>query len=295
MQTPSCPLLLCLHVCAAIHAGATSARDGSSPGKGLMRRHGKLEITETSGSQQGRSDLDVQRLVGADVKLHVSGLRPETGQEGSLESSAEGGNVAVLEKATPNTNKSLGWMSSLVAVADAMEAHNTSAVESLSGLLRREDEANHSMSIKAFWLLTCMVGLLLVSCLMVCMSKLSEWSLPACVCAREPSLAEPSGKEAMVNGTTEENVLDREVVGGGHYPSYVPPERPELAASNESDDNDRPTQRRGGFLNGIAQFVANDGVTTALQAGVAARASDRPQNEDTDEEDEQWRPANQRG
>jgi len=311
MQSHSCLLSLCLLVLAAIHAGATSTKEGRSSGKRLMRRHDKLETAETGSSQQGNSGLEVQRLLGIDTELHVSGQRLKTGDEdaadstigrsppmflqmgastdsepagdlrdtnihstaqssavednslASLElglrsgdnsdeaisavkdlsdrsvvkdsperstSSIKSGNGAVLGTVTSNTNGFLGWMSSLVTIADATEADKMGAVDGLGG---SEDEANYSMDTEGFWLLTCMLGLLLFSCLMVCVSKLSA----ACACDRSPSMAElgrqeaeeecsPVEKEAegtsvavpafeaVINTAAEENVLNREAVGG---------------------------------------------------------------------------------
>lgn len=76
------------------------------------------------------------------------------------------------EQVTPdvNSNTFLGWMKDMVAVGErGATANDLVAVDSLGG---SETEANYSAETEGMWLLTCIGGLILFSCAMVCMMKL---------------------------------------------------------------------------------------------------------------------------
>jgi hypothetical protein len=71
-------------------------------------------------------------------------------------------------------NTFLGWVKDMVAVGErGAEADDLSAVDTIGA---SEDEANYSADSEGVWLLACIGGLLLFSCVMVCVIKTcSSW------------------------------------------------------------------------------------------------------------------------
>jgi len=85
--------------------------------------------------------------------------------------------------AEANKNSFMSWVKGMVAVGAGAEAGESNAADSLGA---SEDEANYSAESEGSWLLACLVGLVLFSCMLVVVLRAMPWLFYAS--GRVPSL-----------------------------------------------------------------------------------------------------------